>query len=156
MVIPAVFASNGSISPGSRLYRAAVYISVTSSFVLAAAAIAIAAAIYVAGLGVLYLVLGSPMWWKLLRIDVLSGAGLLLILDIVYWAWNMSAAGRGQRLGKLSLAWLLVIVDLTLALLAVGKVGLAIYIWPRFKTRGHLVASNVGGRSPLSHLSVGD
>ncbi|GAB1316774.1 hypothetical protein MFIFM68171_06984 [Madurella fahalii] len=140
IVAPAVLASN---SRSTRHYQAIVYVSLTSAFIILAADILIAVAVYAAGLGVLYLVLGRPKWWKLLRIDVLCGAGLLLVIDIAYWATQLSAIRRGLNLDDTSLGWLLVIVDITLALLAAGVVGLVIYVWPKFNTRDHLAASNI-------------
>lgn len=141
IVTPAVLASN---SHSARINQAIVYISLTSSFIIVAADILIASALYAAGIGALYLVLGRPKWWKLLRVDALCGAGLLLVIDIAYWAAQLSATRLGWDLDDTRLDWLRLIVDITLVLLAAGVVGLVVYIWPKFRMRQHLAASNVG------------
>ncbi|KXX78624.1 hypothetical protein MMYC01_205673 [Madurella mycetomatis] len=140
IVTPAALASN---SQNTRLNQTIVYISLTSSFIIVAADILIASALYAAGIGVLYLALGRPKWWKLLRMDALCGAGLLLAIDIAYWAMQLSAIRLSRDLDGTPLDWLLLIVDITLALLAAGVVGLVVYIWPKFKMREHLAASNI-------------
>lgn len=122
--------------------KAMVYTSLTASFLIGAAGIITTVAVYLTGLCLLYMALLKQKWWKLLRIDAISGAALLFILDIAWWARNLSNLHRGDDEG-LTLNWLLVIVDITLAIMTAGVVGVVIYSIPKLKRRTDLDIGNV-------------
>jgi hypothetical protein len=142
MVQPAVIAA--ATMRGLRVsrvpaYQAAEYTSMTATFVISAASILTTLAVYLSGIGTLYVALAKPKWWKLLRVDALCGSALFFIIAIAWWARNLV---RYQYDG-MTLIWLLDIVDIALCLLAAGVVGLAIYVTPKLKERTDLGIGNV-------------
>ncbi|KAK4040619.1 hypothetical protein C8A01DRAFT_15517 [Parachaetomium inaequale] len=147
VVSPAIIAtlptSTGRLrSSDSRVATAAVYTALTSSFTITAAGILTTVAVYLSGICVLYLVLAKQKWWKIVRLDALCGAALLLVLDIAWFAKTVSDSLNGNDDG-ISLAWLIVLVDITVCLLAAVVVGVAIYVAPKLKRRTDLAVGNL-------------
>ena len=126
--------------PPPRALLAATYTALASEFVVTAASITTTSAIYLSGICVIYLELARQKWWTYLRLDAICGAVLLLVLDIVWWARNLSDVRNGKGDGT-SLAWLFVIIDITLCLVTAGVVGVAIYVTPKLRKRD---VGNVG------------
>ncbi len=73
------------------------------------------------------------------------------MLDIVWWARNLSDVRSGRGDGT-SLAWLLVIIDIALCLIAAGTVGVAIYVAPKLRNRD---VGNVGDPRQLLEFPRG-
>jgi hypothetical protein len=135
---------------GSGALEASVYIQLTSSFLVTASGILTTLAVYLGGISVLYLVLAKQKWWKLLRLDALIGAAVLLIIDIACFATNLSNMRKRDGDVRL-LAYLIVIVDASLCLLAAGVVGVAIYAAHKLKTRTYLAVGNVREPAHVQH-----
>ena len=148
--ILAVIQANPSRVQNTRDARAAVFTSVTATFMITASGIFTTVVVYFSALGVLYLVLAKQKWWRLRRIDALTSASILFVITIAWFARNLVGAVRSEY-DESPLLWLLDIVDIALSLLAAGIVGLAIYVTSKLKERNHLGVGNV--RKLTSHLS---
>ena len=129
-------------SSGASVAMAAVYIALTSSFAITAAGILTTVAVYLSTVCVLYLVLAKQKWWTIVRLDALCGAALLFVFDIAWFAKTVSDSLNGNEDG-ISLAWLIVLVDITVCLVSAGVVGVAIYVAPKVKRRTDLAVGNV-------------
>jgi 4-amino-4-deoxy-L-arabinose transferase-like glycosyltransferase len=113
-----------------------------SSFLVTAGGILTTQTVYLGGICVLYLVLAKQKWWKLLRLDALIGAALLLIIDIAWLATNISTIRKGDGVVQI-MTYLIIIVNVSLCLVAAGVVGVAIYTAYKLKTRTYLAVGNV-------------
>ena len=136
---------------GSGTLETSVYILLTSSFLITAGGILTTLAVYLGGICVLYLVLSKQKWWKLLRLDALMGAALLLIIDIAWLATNISTTRKRDGDVRL-MTYLIVIVNASLCLLAAGVVGVATYAAHKLKTRTYLAVGNVREPAHSQHV----
>ena len=103
-------------------------------------------AVYIGGLALVYVALRHAKFWKLLRLDVLIGGGLLLVLDVAWFGRSLSDIRRLQtsaRLNVTTIGWLLLIIDAVEALLTAGMVGATIYAMGKLKKHKDLVLGNV-------------
>jgi hypothetical protein len=114
-----------------------------SSFLVYVASLLTTLAVYLSSISVLYVVLAKEKWWKLLRLDALCGAGILLVLDIAWFGRTVSDLRRSEYTLDSGLTWLAVIVGFALSLLAAGVFGVAMYVTPKLKKRTDLASGNV-------------
>jgi hypothetical protein len=127
---------------------ASYYLAVTGAFLVTLAAILVTTTVYIFGMAIQHLALRKLKLWKMIRIDAMAGAVLLLVLALAYWAKqlsNLSESGLDtfEFASTRRLTWLYVIVDGTMAALTAGLAGLAIYLVPKVKKKLGAVAGNV-------------
>lgn len=91
-----------------------LYLGMTSGFVLIAGGIGITILLYLATIGTMWVALGRTKWWKVLRLDALSGGALLLLFDIIYFGRGMADIDSNPDRFQF---WLLLVIQLTLAIL---------------------------------------
>ncbi|KAL2127169.1 hypothetical protein VTI74DRAFT_11214 [Chaetomium olivicolor] len=144
IVSPAIIAAiyGKSLRVNNTAAKAAVYTSLTSSFLIASASILTTLAAYLTAVCVFYVAVLKQPWWKMLRVDAICAAAILFILAIAWWGRNLSNIRRGDEDG-LALNWLLVIIDISLALLTAIVVGVAIYSAPKLKRRTDIELGNL-------------
>jgi hypothetical protein len=118
------------------------YASVTSAFLSVAASIIASQAVYLSGLCVWYLVLGKQKWWSVVQLDTVCATGLLVVLDVAWFAKAISDSVTGN-VDSIRLEWLIVMIDLTLCLVAALNVVVAIYCASKLKRRGDLAVGNL-------------
>ncbi|KAK4171184.1 hypothetical protein QBC36DRAFT_340474 [Triangularia setosa] len=125
------------VAAGTATDRTKILLGIMADLFLASGVILFTSAIYLAGLAALYVALGRQKWWSWLRLDTLLGAGLLFILLIAYWAMKLSDTikGSSRTYYRWRMQWLLVVIDLTLALMSIGVVGIAFYALPKLNRR---------------------
>jgi len=141
----ALYASH--TEPDESVLLASYYLIATGAFLTTAASILVTSALYMFGLATLHLALGRLKRWEMFRIDVLVGATLFFVLDLAYWAKNLTDLGEDGidffSYGSWRVTWLMVIVDGSMALMTAGLVGLAIYLKPKVAKKLGSAAGNV-------------
>ncbi|KAK3358732.1 hypothetical protein B0T25DRAFT_576981 [Lasiosphaeria hispida] len=120
----------------------ATWPSLTASFLISVGEILITIALYMTTLAVVYVAIGKAKWWRLLRIEALVAAAVLIVLATVLFIKNvvMYATLASGLLGQ---TWLYLIIDFTLLALAIGILGTAIYAMAALRKRDDRTLGNI-------------
>lgn len=128
-----------------------MYTVLISSFLTTTAAVFTTVAVYLTGICALYVALSRQKWWKALRLDAICGSVLFVALATAWFGKTLADdinVRSSTRWYGFRFEWLLIIVDIALALLAAGVVGVAIYVVVRFRSRSHYEVGNVSTDYP--------
>ncbi|KAK4140816.1 uncharacterized protein C8A04DRAFT_31587 [Dichotomopilus funicola] len=135
------------IYPGA---LASMYTALISSFLTTTAAVFTTAAVCLAGMCTFYAVRSRQKWWKALQLNAICGSVLFVALAATWFGKTLANyMNENYRIDSLSswygfrFEWFRYIVDITLVLLAVGVVGVAIYVAVKFRSRSRYQVGNL-------------